>query len=318
MWRSNDIRLDIFSGKMTDFLFSRFREADQLTLTQEADRRDVARRRARESRPRPTIHSAQGSPRSIGGSTPNFVRRAAQPGARSSTRAFVPADAELYEIESLCDQKLRLKREIRDIRKELQPLRQKARDLERVQSDIDDSNRYFVTHFHGDSGDVGKIIKQRESQQIVLRLQRESDELQDRIDQLQRELAPHTISALQAEVLEARQSIHDFIEQCDSIAGRIDANVRCAEAFKISTLYEEVQANRLQIDELQEELRIQMSTHKELNKVFLAADSGEADIDAEPKIVDLKEELRREQRRFNDLVRFFSNRRAGSTTSSWG
>ena len=309
---------------MNDFSFSRLRALDQLTYSQDAQRQEAARHRkramrSRAARPRATRRDRGDRPdraerververaerderRDFGGESVLSARRQ-KPLAPNSTRAFMTSpDAELHEMESLRDQKFALQSEIAATLTELHPLRRRVRELEREKSSIDQSDRYFVQHFGGDSAEVGRVVRQRETEQAILRMQRESADLDRTLERLKGQVSQKTISDLMSELRDGQKAVHQITEQCDLMSQQIDANARRAEAFRMSQAYEEVQANRQRISELKERVRAEMTKHNRLKKQYSAATSANepVDVDATPAVVDLRGRLREAERRYKE------------------
>jgi hypothetical protein len=285
---------------MGDFVFSRFREIDSLTFPQESARREAARKKVR--------HTRVGGSRAVKQARCGEAgrpRRPPAPAAPNSTRAFVPWDAELFELESLREQKFILQSEIADVLSEVNPLRANMRELEQRQAEIHAENRYCVEHFADEAPETGVAVRQRECEQAVLRLQRETSGLRSRIEELLREISDQRIRDLLIEIGRANRVIHQMTEDCDELGRQADANVRRAEAFRISTLFEEVQENKQKLEDLQAELKNEMAKHNKLKKAYLLAtsDVDRPAVDAAQPIIELKNRLKREQDIFHERHR---------------
>jgi hypothetical protein len=65
------------------------------------------------------------------------------------------------------------------------------------------TNRHFFSHFGCSSGEIDRTLKQHHSEQTFFRLQKETEEMQRRIDLFVREICPKFISGPQLERHEA-------------------------------------------------------------------------------------------------------------------
>jgi serine/threonine protein phosphatase PrpC len=124
---------------MSEWLFDRFRELDHLVLSEEVDHRQVAHKRAKErpqAPPLPRVKVFGKAPSKLPHLNPSIMRM------------FVPAEVELFELESLREQHFVLQSEISDMLSELGPLRQKMEDIDEKQADIVSAknDHWFTTH----------------------------------------------------------------------------------------------------------------------------------------------------------------------------
>jgi hypothetical protein len=157
---------------MDGLLFDRFRAMEELVFAQESARRAGARKRAEQYRAARPQSGRSGIKVKARLAPAAAARHEPQP--FKSHRTFRMLDSELFEEESLREEKFLLESEISDLDAEVQQLRIQLSSLERVRTSIDRADRYFASHFRDASAETGKAVQQREQQDAILKLQKQS------------------------------------------------------------------------------------------------------------------------------------------------
>jgi hypothetical protein len=290
---------------MDDFLFCRRRALDQLTFSQESARNELAAKRAsealirhaRQSANRVRVKAQRDDP-----PAPPLKPKSTGPPLSSRSFMMIPQDAELHEVESLRENKFLLKSDINDIKVELNPLRQKLRELERKVQGIESYDRYFLAHFQSDTDEIDKAVRERETEQAILKMQKETRELSRTIQRLTKALSEMSVADLKTEVYNNRKLVHDLTEKHDEITGKLNSNALHAERLRASDLYEQVQTNKDRIEQLKDKIKGAMLKHNQLKKSYLAVtgENESFEIEAAPRIIDLKQRLKEEQTQFKN------------------